>query len=153
MLTNRILRFHFGFRSFLRYFIITPCVKQNSSVFALLHLFSNPIADCRSSDSLFFSFLSYPNEEITKPLFYMQMVTISNTDEKERLIVKQIQLVIDQYKRNEIDRDELKDKLILFAQSSGFIDNQHRKLAWNYLVDQSSSAYSSGLFVCFSFEI
>lgn len=73
------------------------------------------------------------------------MVTISNTDEKERLILEQIQLVIDQYKTHEIDHDELKNKLTSFAKSSGFIDNQHRKLAWNYLVYSPSSAYSSGL--------
>ena len=69
------------------------------------------------------------------------MVTItSNTNDDEKSIVEQIQFSIDQYEQNEIG----KDQLIFLAKSSGFIDNRHRKLAWNYLVDPAPYEYSSG---------
>ncbi len=73
------------------------------------------------------------------------MVTINNDNDKNLLIINQINILFDCYKQKLIQKKSLKSKLISYAQTSGFINNIYRKQAWNLLVYSANYQYSTGL--------
>jgi hypothetical protein len=78
------------------------------------------------------------------------MVTINDDDSSQNkniLIIDQIQLLIDDYQQKQISKKDIKNQLNFYAKSSGFINNLYRKQAWNLLINSSFSNYSTGILI------
>ncbi len=74
------------------------------------------------------------------------MVTINSDDNSQNenfLIIDQIKSLIDNSKQKDV-----KNQLISYAKSSGFINNIYRKQAWSLLIDHPiSNLYSTGIYL------
>jgi hypothetical protein len=72
------------------------------------------------------------------------MVTINRDDNSQNenfLIIDQIKSLIDNSKQKDV-----KNQLISYAKSSGFINNVYRKQAWSLLIDPISDSFSTGIY-------